>query len=1070
MMTCFLFLFTGIIQLSANENYSVVQQGINITGVVTEATGDPLPGVNVVVKGTSTGQVTDVNGRYSINVPDGNAVLQFSFVGYVTAEFVVGNQRMINVEMRDDASQLEEVVVVGYGTQKKANLTGSVDVISEKTLTNRSAPTVAQLVQGASPNLSIGMVNRAGEPGASRSWNIRGRGTIDDDNDSSPLILIDGVESSAHLLDPESVESISILKDAAAAAIYGSRAPFGVVLITTKKGKKNQPTRITYSNNFSVAKPLNILDMYNSEVYCEAFNWTQVSLGQTQIFSDAQVERVKGYLAGTFKDEYDTTNPPTSLWRGRWEGNANYNWGRLYYENNGFTQRHNVNVEGGGDKTQFFFSGSYFDQQGLHTWGDDGYKRYNLGSNITTEITSWFKASVNMKYSKGITDRPVALAGQTGDNAWRWVHTQYYIQFPTSPMYNHATNTYYQPLVCGLMGAGRDIITNNELVLSMNGELEPVKGWITNISYSYRLDAGTENQNPKPILVNIPNGSAPGNIGDGVASTKEDMWNNHAYLFNVTTSYERLFGKHYFKALAGYERDLRQNRTLYASKAELLNENVVAIRSAVGTVTLDDRISHWATEGYFGRLNYNFSEKYLLEVNFRYNGSSRYPKHMRWGFFPSASAGYVISKEDFWQPLQQYVNFLKLRASYGSLGNCNVPNYLYLDVIPISVNYGRLMDGNRRPMTANRPGITSDNLTWETVTSLNLAIDASFLKNRLSLTAEWYDRVTSDMMGPAEDLPNTLGISPPRENNAKMSTKGYEIILNWRDKIGSDFSYNVGFNFGSYKSTILKFRNLDGRFDNWYVGKTNGEIWGYVTDRIIQTEEDRLLASANQQFFHGTWRLGDMLYKDISGDGKIDAGNNTLENPGDRKIIGNSTPRFNYGVTIGAQWKGFDFNMFWQGIGRRDLVPDNEDYRYFGLTPAGGGSLGNNSGLFKNSPGLDFWRPADYNYGPRLGPNTNSWFTRGYFTDEGRKNFRTQTRYLLNTAYFRLKNLQVGYTVPQHISRIVFVEKARIYFSGENLLTLTKLVKSYEPESVHLSSYPTYPIARTLSIGLNVTF
>ena len=616
-------------------------QALTITGIVTDNSGEPLPGVSVIIKGTSKGTATDGNGAFSLQVPDDNSVLIFSYVGFSSQEIAVGNRRTLSVMLNESTLDIDEVVVIGYGVQKKVNLTGSVDVISEKTLSNRPTATVAQMIQGASPNLTIGMSDRAGEPGSGNSWNIRGLGSIDGNNSSEPLILIDGVEASVHLIDPESIESISILKDAAASAIYGSRAPFGVVLITTKKGKKNQKTRITYNNNFSVAKALNLPDMYDSEIYAEAFNWTQVSLGSGQIFSDAQVDRIRRYLAGTFTDGYDTTNPPNSLWRGRWEGNTNYNWGKLYYDNNGFTQRHNVNVEGGGENVQFFFSGGYFDQQGLHTWGDDGYKRFNLSSSVNTQITSWFKAGVNMKYSKGVTDRPVGLAG----DSWSWVHTQYFIQFPTSPMY-HADGGYYHPLVAGLNGAGRDIVTNNELVLSLNGEIEPIKGWKTNILYSYRLDAGMENQNPKPIMVNIPNGTV-GNIGNGVTSTVEDMWTNNAMMFNVTTSYERLIGRNQFNIMAGYEQDLRQNRTLYSSKAELLSENVVAIRNAVGTITLDDRISHWATEGYFGRLNYNFDEKYLFEFNFRYNGSSRFPKHKRWGFFPSASIGYVVSKEDF---------------------------------------------------------------------------------------------------------------------------------------------------------------------------------------------------------------------------------------------------------------------------------------------------------------------------------------------------------------------------------------------------------------------------------------
>jgi TonB-linked SusC/RagA family outer membrane protein len=542
---------------------------------------------------------------------------------------------------------------------------------------------------------------------------------------------VDGVEMNIDNIDPESIENISILKDASASAIYGSRAPFGVVLITTRKGKKNQPTRISYNNNISFAKPLNIPHFVDSKTWVEAYNWARNRTDGGKIYTDEVVARVEDYLAGRRKEEYLVGDPTFTSWFiGRRIGNANYDYPAMFYGRNGLTQKHNVNVEGGGDKTQCYLSGSFMDQRGLHKWGDDYYQRYNLVANISTQITDWIKVGVNTKFARSIVDSPLGNIQGGGEMT---IH-DFYKFGPCMPMYN-VDGTVNNALVKLLQSSGRDHLINNDLMLTLSAEIEPIKGWKTSLSYNFDLNTGTENKNEIPVMMDLPNGTLL-NVGFGVSGSSEAMHTNNYYMFNVMTSYEKLLGKHYLKGLIGYEQELSENRGLLSSRKNLFTEQVVSLNTGYGDLQASDAINHWATQGVFGRVNYNFDEKYLFEFSARYNGSSKFPKDSRWGFFPSVSAGYNISKEDFWEPIEKYINQLKLRVSYGSLGNCNTGNYRFLPTLPIETNYRWIMDGGNRPLHAYMPGIVSDKLTWETITTLNFGLEAGFLKNRLSVSAD----------------------------------------------------------------------------------------------------------------------------------------------------------------------------------------------------------------------------------------------------------------------------------------------------------------------------------------------
>lgn len=1053
--------------LPATEASEQAAADIDVTGKVTDPDGEPLPGVAVRLKGTSTGTVTDVDGNYTISVPDENAVLIFSFIGFASQEVTVGNALVVNIKLQEETSTLDEVVVVGYGTQKKINLTGAVDVVDGEVLANRPAPNVSMLLQGIAPNMNITLDAFGGEPGSSQNWQIRGVGSIS--GNTSPLILVDGVETNINNIDPETIESVSILKDASASAVYGSRAAFGVVLITTKKGTKNQPVRITYSNNLSNAMPIYVPDMESSLVYATAFNQARANAGLTPTFPDEQVERIKGYIDGTYTTEYDPNKPPASQWRGRWDGNANYNWTREYYKKSVLHQKHNLNLSGGDEKNQYYINAGVFDQPGAYSWGDDGFRRYNLLANFNSQVADWISFDFSSKYARSETDVPLGMVGL--DRTYTW--SQFIDFWPTMPKYN-IDGSISNPLMLVLEQGGRRVTDNHDLWMNIGTEIEPVKGWKTRFTYNYNYRWGSSTEDPKPVPVPIPNGTT-GNIGEATTGFRSNMNQGQYSLLNAYTSYERTFSKHFVKAMVGYAQDENRNRGLTGYKMNLITTEVPSISTALGDFTLDDYMNHWSTQGVFGRLNYNFDEKYLLEISARYDGSSRFAPDSRWGFFPSLSAGYNISKEKFWDQLASSVNNLKFRGSYGSLGNQNVTNYLYLPTIPIGYrrNPNSYSDpgyiiGDQVPIYAQTPRIISDNLTWETITTLDFGVDAAFLNHRMEVVFDWYNRTTSDMLGPSTQLPSVLGAAVPPSNNAKLSTKGFELAVSWIDDLTADFTYNARFTIGNYRTTILEYLNESGAISGWYKGKEYGEIWGLTTDRIMQDAGEDM---PDQTFYYPTWGPGDIIYKDLDGNGVINEGSRTLEDHGDLSIIGNTTPKFNYSMSAGFKWKGFDFNMFWQGIGRRDFLPSTWSEYFWGLMAAP-----NNSGLFKGGRMLDYWRPA--NETNMLGANTDAYFPKPYFSNERNKNIQNQSRYLLNAAYLRLKNVQIGYTVPSALLDRVFIHSARIYVSGENLLTFSKLPKMYEPETAVASNGgdggidmgEIYPINRMYSLGVNLRF
>ncbi|MCD6598232.1 MAG: TonB-dependent receptor, partial [Bacteroidales bacterium] len=1040
------------------KNLNVKPQGHKISGTVTDEDGQPIPGATILVEGTSTGTISDAEGKFVIEVPETIDNLQFSFVGMKTQIVSVVGKTQVSVMMEMDNLGIDEVVTVGYGTQKKVNITGSVATISTEELANRPIPKMGEVLRGISPNLNIGLTYQGGEPGATSNWNIRGLGSLS--GSDAPLVLVDGVEMNINNIDPSNVESVSVLKDASASAIYGARAPFGVILITTKKGKKDGSLSVQYNNNFSFGNPIGIGHLESSMVYATAFNQASINAGSTPIYNDEYLARIQGFMDGTYLTEYDPEIPPHNIWAGRRVGNANYDWPYELIAKNKMDQKHSLNISGGNDKTQYYTSIGYYNQDGFLKHGYDDYTRVDFLVNLSSKVTDWLSFNISSKFSNTSTDYPHGITTVGRDYMW---YATIYNWSPMTPKYN-INGSIGNPLIRSQQSSGRIVTKTNDFLITVGTEIEPVKGWKTNISYTYNVVESYRESNPKPVWVELGTGEF-GNVGKPNATYDSRLTHSPYTLFNAITSYEKSFSNHYFKALVGYEQEEKFYSGLSGAGGILISEEVPSISTSLGAVSVDDTKWGWATQGIFGRLNYNFKEKYLIEFSARYNGSSRFDPESRWGFFPSGSVGYQISKENFWSPIEPYVNMFKIRASYGTLGNQNVASYLYIPSVPIYSETPWIISG-QRPSYARTPGLISDGLTWEKVTTANFGLDAGFLNNRLGLNFDWFTRTTTDMFGPAETLPYTLGTSAPKANNAELETKGFELMLSWKDRVSSDFSYNVQIGIGDAKSTILKYVNESEFINGWYAGKEVGEIWGLVTEGIIQTdaEADNM---PGQSEIYSRWSAGDIQYKDLNGDGEITFGNSTKDDHGDLTVIGNSTPRFNTTIAGGFNWKGFDFSMQWFGYMKRDFTPSLGNKVYQGLTRSWA-----SSGIIKDSPTLDYWRPADETN--MFGPNTDSYFAKPYFSSETYKNQQRQSRYVLNAGFLRLKFIQLGYTIPQDLSRKVFIQNARIFISGENLATFTSLPKSMDPESSLTqwgSSYgASYPIARTFSMGLNLTF
>lgn len=1033
-----------------------------VEGTVVDQDGEPLIGVNIQVKGTNMGASTDIDGKFTLDDIDENAVLVVSYIGYQTQEVPVAGKSNLSIVLLSDSQLLDEVVVVGYGTQKKVNLTGSVSIVDGEDLEGRGLSSAVEALQGTSANLNMVNSGLGEEPGTkNKSINIRGIGTLTGGG-GAPYVLVDGMPMDINDVDPANIQSVSVLKDASASAIYGARAAYGVILITTKQGNSNQNITASYSTTFSWANPTILPNSAPSIDVAIAENVANQNSGKPVLYSEEYLNRIRAYLNGDITDETIPRLDDPNQWghHAANGGHANNDMLHLFWDNWALRQNHNLNFQGGTEYLDFFASAGYYDEGGMMTWGDENFKKYNFSANINTNVTKWLKLNFMAKYIRRDVQQPRLPKGDDRRYAWRFAS----VVEPMTPLYSpdgeiimHAA----RELVLG----GRVNTNENNFWLKWGGTIEPIKDWKLHFNYVWNNIGSQSNTHNKTIYYPY--------VAEGEyfawrytnPSFTENYIGEDYNLINIRSGYQKSISNHNFGVLLGYEQEYKVNKGITGTKAGLVSNNVPSIRTGLGAVDLDGIWNHWATQGVFVRGNYNYSEKYIFEFNARYDGSSRFENaKTKWGFFPSGSVGYVISKEPFWLPIENTIsmNFLKLRASYGTLGNQNVPNYSYIPILKINPNL-EWEFGDSRPSYTLPPGIINRALTWEEATTINIGIDASFFDNRMDLNFDWFSRATTNMYGPAEELPSVLGTSPSLRNNAELNTKGFDLSVSWRGMISNNLDYSVKLILGDNKSTVVHYQNPTNYIYGWYEGQKVGDIWGYETEGFFISESD-VEDHADQSALFNKWQPGDIKYQDLNGDGKINWGNNTLDNHGDLKIIGNNNPRYQFGFLTKLDYNSFDFSVFLQGVAKRDFyITNSYGNTFFGFR---GDSRFNS--IFEEH--LDYWTPEGSDYGGGV----DAYYPRPYGSTEHFKNTKPQTKYLQNAAYLRLRNIQVGYTISNILPERLNISKARVFLTGRNILTFSSL-KFLDPESLveDTESYGTgsnYPYAKYYSVGLNIQF
>ena len=1033
---------------NAAPTASTQQKESACKGVVKDATGEGVIGASVIVEGTNLRTVTDIDGNFTLNGVKKGASIQISYIGYTT-KVVKWNGAPLDIILEDDKKMLEEVVVVGFGTQKKVNLTGAVSTVDSKTLSARPVNSVADALQGAVAGMNFSTPNSGGTLNSTKLFNIRGTGTIGAGSSVTPLVLIDGMEGDMNALNPQDIENISVLKDASASSIYGSRAAGGVVLITTKSGKKGKAT-INYNNSFRFDSPLNMAEMMDSYTWAKYMNEASVNSGAGIWFTDDKLEQIK--KAQSDPNMQKMFKNGNNRWE-VWDNNpllpiGNTDWLKEQFGNS-FSQEHTLSMTGGDDRMQYYLSANYLDRGGLLRHGDDNTQRYAFTGKVSAQLANWLRVTYNTRFTRTDFEMPGDLVNGTDEfyhNMCRY--------WPILPTKDPNGNWLPESYIGRLQNGGRAKNQTDRLAQQLSFVATPVKGLTLNAELNYRIITHF-NHRDWQTTYGYDCDNNPYVDQNETTSVYEYTYKSNYFNPNLFAEYSRAFGDHNMKVMGGFQSEWFRQRNVTARQNGIMS-GLPTLNTTTTKPSVGGAYNSWTTAGFFGRINYDFAGRYLFEANLRYDGSSRFLRDNRWNFFPSFSAGWNIAQESFWEPIAKYVNTLKLRASWGQLGNQNTDNwYPFYPTIGFSAQGSNWLVNGVKPNTASQPGLVSASLTWEKSRTWEVGLDWGAFNNRLTGSFGYYQRNTFDMVGPAPELPVILGANPPRVNNLDMTSKGWDLQISWRDIIG-EVSYGASFVLSDNQVVIDKYPNPSKNLGSYYKGAKLGDIWGYTTLGIAQSQEemDAHLKKVDQSALGSGWTAGDIMYKDLDGDGKINGGEGTANKPGDRRIIGNSTPRYNFGLNLDAAWKGFDIKVFFQGTLKRDYAAGGP--MFWGATGQGKWQA---LGMKYHS---DYWREDNKGaYYPRV-----SW--------NGGRNTQTQTRYLQNAAYARLKNLTIGYTLPKELTRKVYIENLRFFVSGENLLTITNFTEAGDPELIGAGwggeIGKTYPLSKTFSCGLSVTF
>ena len=1020
------------------------QQRKLLSGAILDDKGEPVIGATILVKGTTNGTVTDLDGKFSLEVSLDNT-LEVSFVGYKTQLLKVKSLKPITITLREDAEQLSEVVIVGYGTQKKVNLTAAVETINRDVLENRPVRTASEMLEGVVPNLNISTTS--GAPDASSSLNIRGFTGMD--SRSAPLVLVDGVEQSLDFVNPNDIENISVLKDAAASAIYGSRAPYGVILITTKSGEKDKKASVQYSGTYQMSSPSMLPKSASSVDFATIHNNSFRNDLSEGPYTAAVIQKMRDYIDG----KIDTYNDvcPNGWWGEHFDAYANTDYFDFAFKDLAHSTTHDVNVSGGTRNSSYYAGLGYTYKQGIYNSDIDNYKRYSAILKVNTKVNDWLSFSMNTRYVRQNTVRPNyrgASSSSTSDS--NFMKNMAY--FPNIPIIN-PDGSYHRlsamPMLTGEQG--RIDRTVDDFWLSGGMTLTPLKGLKIKGIFSWNMQSALDDRSTLVAYVKQPNGKL---VRSARSSRVDKLWKNqnrsNYFTMDLTAEYHRTFGKHDLTGLVGLQTEYKKNNGMTGSVNGLYTQDVPSFNLSWGdNMKLSDAINHWSTMGTFFRLSYNYDSRYLLDVNGRYDAASKYPSDTRWAFFPSVSAGWNVARENFW-PLE-CVSTFKITGSFGKLGDQGSGNYLYLPTMSTGSVSGLVINGEV-PKYVGMPGIVSPTITWSKPQSLGFGLEVGAFNNRFKGEYYWYQRTVYDQLGPANTLPQILGTTPPKSNNAVSETRGWELSLSWRDKAcelaGSPLNYSVRFILSDYVGYVVKYpENVLGARDSWTPGQVFGELYGYTSAGIAQNRNDLM-----NNVLPGTdWYYnGDLMYQDLNGDGRIDGGiGNTWYSIGDTKKLGYTYPRMKYAVNLGLDWKNFSVSVFLDGVGKEKRYVNN--YSSFGATGSADGRY-----MYQQHVDLGYWSET----------NQGAFFPRSYRSG---KNFgRANDQYLINLAHLRVKNVNIGYTLPTHIIQKMKLSSLAFNISMENLgFIYNKSWLDLDPQMIRQDGAG-YPIQRTFSFGVKL--
>lgn len=1104
----------------APQVVSAQKATLTISGTVKDSKGEPVIGANVMEKGTNRGIVTDLDGKFTLKVTPG-ATITVSYLGYKTQTLKAAPT--MNVSLEEDNALLDEVVVVGFGTQKRANLTGAVATVDvSKVMDNRPVTDAAKALQGAVPGLTI--TSSSGDITAAPSIKIRGTGTLSNNQTSNPLIVVDGVPvDDLSYVNPDDIQDISVLKDAASSAIYGTRAAFGVILITTKGAQNKDRVSVNYSNNFAWSQATTLPTLAcNVDQMKSAMETTYRGNGDREIFGlyftdllpymekwaaqhngpYTDVVELKPYVDDNNVGDYYVKD-------GVWMRYADWDVGKTLFNNAAPSQKHNLSIDGTSGKTSYRLSFGYDKKQGLMEYNPDKVRRYMANANISTEITSWLKAGTRISFTNRDYRSP-NLNRNPYQYAWRWpafFENYGYINDENgTPIYTRSAIGYQ-------INSPIDKTVTTQTRLQAWASADITKDLNLYADFTYMLYNTNSRSSAAPYYMwNTWTTKAPAKWSPysqktsyaAHSNSKDDTWT-----MNVYATYGHTWNDaHSLKVMAGATAEREEYDYFYAKRTGLTDYDLPNINLTNGdTYTTSGSNTARATAGFFGRINYDYKGIYLLEVNGRYDGSSRFPANDQWAFFPSVSAGYRFSEEAYFEKLKDIVSNGKLRFSYGQIGNEAVGSYMFLSTVDQrSQSYVNWIQNGQKITEYLMPSIVPSSLTWERVETTDIGLDLSFLKGDLNFGFDWYQRDTKDMLGPAQELPAVLGTTAPYSNNGTLRTRGWELSLGYNHRFG-DVNFYAMFNLSDARTKIQKWNNPAGTIytynpanSNYTEGQYYGDIWGFETDRYFE-KSDFTGKNADGSWIYAkgvadqtglqsgsfVYGPGDVKFKDLNGDGKIDGGKGTVNDHGDLKVIGNALPRFEYSLRLGAAWKGFDLDIFFQGVGQRKMWSTGS--LFLPQTQSNLGvythQLNHNSYIVDAAGNITDWEINQDNDYPNMFSGGSG---TGKISNIGRGcyNFYPQSKYLINMAYLRVKNLTLGYTIPQNLTRKCYIEKARIYFSGENLFFLYNGAKKYHMDPEINQSYSssaragvddgyaafgrTVPMQRSYSFGIQVTF